>query len=202
MNLSILVHTFSGYSFLWDGFVKSFDKNWGLRYPETFIGSDIPCENDHFFQNHPYLKMKYSGSGEWADRLTKLLIQIPSDYILYMQDDHYPKMAPDLNKMVELVEKHGLLRLQISPIVQFYSLYGSGFPLFFHETSKYLVSHQPSIWKKSFLLECLKPNETPWQNEYAGTMRLNVRKDLRGKIAIYPCDWYKHMCIRGKLVET
>jgi hypothetical protein len=98
------------------------------------------------------------------------------------------------------MEEKDLFRLQISPINQFYSLYGSEIPLIFHENSKYLVSHQPSIWKKSFLLDCLKPGENPWQNEYEGTKRLQKDPKIRGKIAIYPCDWYKHMCIKGKAV--
>lgn len=198
MNLSVLIHTFNGYRHLWAGQWLAFCVHWDSDVP-VFFGTDIK-EDETICQ---YGNIIYSGQGEWTNRLQKLIEQIPTDYILYMQEDHWPKATPPkLSQMMGIVHAFNLNRLQLSPINQFYSLHGSEIPLFFHQKSKYLVSHQPSIWKKSFLLECLKPNETPWQNEYAGTMRLNVRDDIREKIAIYPCDWYKHMCIKGKMVEV
>lgn len=202
LNLSVLIHTFNRYSFLWEGLIDHWERNWGLRYPQTYFGTDFftPPVADHEIIKH--FQPLYSGDGEWSDRLRKLLVQIPSDYILYMQEDHYPiSQPPDLAKLGNIIEEKDLLRLQISPVNQFYSLYGSEMPLFFHEKSKYLVSHQPSIWKKSFLLECLKPGENPWQNEYEGTKRLNNDPKIWGKIAIYPCDWYKHMCVKGQVVQ-
>jgi uncharacterized protein (DUF3820 family) len=203
MNLSLLVHSFDGYAHLWPGYYKSFRENWNLLYPESYWGSDIETEN----KVGPPFKMLYSGPGEWSDRLRRLLVQIPSDYILYMQEDHWPNQKPpDLSNLCNIMAEKGLLRLQISPIVPFYSLYSEENTLFFDVKSKYLVSHQPSIWKKSFLMDCLKPGETPWVNEYKGTQRLQqtgqIRDFIRGKIAIYPYDWYKHMCIKGKMVEV
>lgn len=203
MNLSVLIHTFDGYHRLWPGFFAAFRENWGLKYPETYFGTDIeqPCHRSTIPFN-----VIYSGPGEWSDRLRRLLVQIPSDYILYMQEDHYPaQQPPNLAELGNIIEENGLLRLQISPVNRFYTLEGSGIPLLFDPNSKYLVSHQPSIWKKSFLLDCLKPGETPWQNEYEGTKRLQqtseMREYIRGKIAIYPYDWYKHMCVKGQVVE-
>jgi uncharacterized protein (DUF3820 family) len=206
MTLSVLIHTFSKYSFLWEGYLNHWERNWGLGYPVTYFGTDIPCENDSIIFNSKKFQVKYSGSGEWSDRLKKLLLQIPADYILYMQEDHFPTKIPDLINLCRLVEKNNLLRLQISTVKHFYKLNGAGEVLFFDPYSKYLVSHQPSIWKKSFLLDCLKPGETPWVNEYKGTLRLQqtsqIRDYITNKIAIYPYDWYKHMCIKGKVVES
>ncbi len=197
-QLCVLVHTFEGYSKLWDGHFKAHKEKWMLHYPQIYLGTDV--ENKFNSIPHPF-KPIYSGIGEWSDRLKKLLLQLPYDYVLYMQEDHYPTDMPPLGDAWEIMDRLGLFRLQLSPVNQFYSLYGSQFPLYFHSTSKYLVSHQPSIWKKSFLLECLESGESPWVNEYEGTKRLQKRSDIHGKIAIYPCDWFKHMCIKGKVVE-
>jgi hypothetical protein len=206
MNLSVLIHTFNRYSFLWEGFIDHWERNWALRYPATYFGTDFftPPVVDHEIGKH--FQPLYSGGGEWSDRLRRLLVQIPSDYILYMQEDHYPfQKPPNLAELGNIVEEKGLFRLQISPVNRFYTLEGSEIPLFFDPNSKYLVSHQPSIWKKSFLLDCLKPGEDPWKNEYEGTKRLQqtseMREFIRGKIAIYPRDWYKHMCVKGQVVE-
>lgn len=141
----------------------------------------------------------FSGPGEWSDRLTRLLHQIPTDYILYMQEDHWPRREPpDLDQMMALVKEHDLWRLQLSPMTHFYSVRREGELLFFSPDSKYLVSHQPSIWKKDFLLSCLEPGESPWVNEYEGTKRLNNRPAIENRIAIYPRDWYHHKCVKGQ----
>jgi hypothetical protein len=197
-HLAVVVHSFDKYAWLWPGYEKAWRTNWHLNYPETYLASDIETDNK---LGNPF-KMIYSGAGEWSDRLRRILLQLPYDYILYMQEDHWPTKKPPLHECWNLMEKYNLNRLQISTVNQFYSLTGDENMLFFHHTSKYLVSHQPSIWKKSFLLECLKPGETPWVNEYEGTKRLNNRPDIHNKIAIYPCDWYRHMCVKGKLIQN
>jgi hypothetical protein len=204
MNLSLLIHTFNGYQHLWSGCASSFCKHWDQDIP-LYFGTDTETRGEYLF---PYTThLLFSGPGEWSDRLRSLLQQIPTEYVLYMQEDHWPTQSPpNLAHMMQIMTEKKLLRLQISPIVPFYSLFSEENTLFFDVKSKYLVSHQPSIWKKSFLLDCLKPGETPWVNEYKGTLRLQqnsqIRDFIRNKIAIYPCEWYKHMCIKGKMVES
>lgn len=201
MNLSVLIHTFNGYQHLWHGCLKGWDERilFPFCIPHIF-GTD---EQGHADYKWGKFKPIYSGSGEWSDRLFRLLSQINTDYVLYTQEDHYPiYRLPDMFDLMRYIERYSLLRLQISPVNQFYTLTGSELPLRFHSSSKYLVSHQPSIWRKDFLLSCLKPGESPWINEYEGSKRLNNNPNIIGKIAIYPCDWFKHMCVKGKVVET
>lgn len=196
MNLAVLVHTFDGYKHLWPGCLKAWNSIAHNDPSYCYFGTDT--ETDF---NPEGFKKIYSGRGQWSDRLAKLLQQIPADYLLYCQEDHWPFLDyPDF-EAAEIIEKHDLLRLQISPVNQFYTLHGHD-TLFFHHTSKYLVSHQPSIWRKDFLLSCLKPGESPWVNEYEGTKRLQNRPEIRQKIAIYPYDWYEHKCIKGQVVGS
>lgn len=197
-QLCVLVHSFNGYVHLWPGHEKAHRDNWNLQYPEIFFGSDIETEHK---VGAPF-KMTYSGPGEWSNRLTKLLLQLPFEDVLYMQEDHYPFEPPPLTEAMEIVLDRDLFRLQLSPINQFYSLTGYSLPFFFHPSSKYLVSHQPSIWRKDFLLSCLKPGETPWVNEYEGTKRLQNSPGIAGKIAILPCDWFEHKCVKGRAVDS
>lgn len=204
LNCSLLVHTFNGYKFLWEGYLEAFKKYWWRDDVKLYFGTNTIHHEKHNFE--PF-EVIYSGSGEWSDRLISLLNQIQTDYVLYMQEDHWlTKSPPDLTYLMELVTKYKLFRLQISPIIHFYRLFDRSEIAFFEENSKYLVSHQPSIWKKSFLLECLKPGETPWINEYKGTQRLQVTSQMRNyiykKIAIYPFEMHKHMCEKGKFVEN
>jgi len=187
-NCSVLVHTFNRYQKYWDGFIHGYNKHVKFDIPKYF-GTDTTFHGEHNFTGWNVI---YSGDMEWSNRLVKLLQQIPTEYVWYQQEDMHPCAAPpDMAELMKIVIEKDIYRLQISPVIQFYSLTGSKIPLYFHWKSKYLVSHQPSIWKKSFLLECLQPNEDPWKNEYEGTKRLN-REEFAGKIAIYPYDWFTH----------
>src|SRR3989304_6034140 len=191
MNLSLLVHSFNQCEGGYDGELKGFHGNFD-QYLPCYFGTDTETHADHDFRR---FKVLYSGAGEWSDRLINLLHKIPTEYVLYFQEDQWPcEKPPNLSELLEIMQENGILRLQISPIVQFYSLTGHKIPLFFHWKSKYLVSHQPSIWRKDFLLSCLEPNEDPWKNEYEGTKRLN-KPEMGGKIAIYPHNWFTHECL-------
>lgn len=193
-NLSLLVHTFDDYKRFWPGCFAAWNEHIN-QYLPNYFGTDIETDIETRF------KVIYSGQGEWSDRLKKLLAQISTEYVLYAQEDHWPKAAPpNFSQMMAFVKKYDLLRLQLAPVNQYYTLTGSELPLFFHKSSKYLVSHQPSIWKKSFLLDCLGENESPWMNEYEGTKRINHKARIINKIAIYPCDWFAHKCVKGKEV--
>jgi len=193
--ISLLVHTFNQYERYWDGYLKGFNDYFIENIP-CYWGTDVSGHAAHDFGD---FKVIYSGSGEWSDRLIKLVGQIPTKYIFYMQEDQWPNNhPPNMEKMLNSIRLHGLWRLQLSPVGQYYSLSGSRLPLYFHNTSKYLVSHQPSIWNKEFLLSCLKANEDPWKNEYEGTKRLNNRPEIQNKIAIYPYSWFDHKSVTHK----
>lgn len=199
MNISLLIHTFNQYEHFWDGFLAGFHQNVFYDMP-CYLGTDTKEHGNHELGD---VKMLYSGLGEWSDRLKSLVTQIDTDYVLYIQEDMWPcDYPPDLEILTKIVEQKNLFRLHIAPVNQFYSLYGHKIPLFFHQTSKYLVSHQPSIWRKDFLLQCLEVGETPWVNEYEATKRIGKRTDIQGKIAIYPCNWFKHVGFKGQIMIT
>ena len=203
MNLSLLVHTFNAYQHLWPGCLSSWNGINTSGFPRYF-GTDT---SDHKIRSFGGFRPLYSDIGEWSDRLRSLVTQIDTPYIMYSQEDHWPTGSPpDLEEMMKIATQKGILRLQLSQINRFYKLEGEGIPQYFTPESKYLVSHQPSIWKKSFLIDCLRPGETPWVNEYRGTLRWqetsHKRNFIRGKIAIYPCDWFSHRCIKGRVVES
>jgi hypothetical protein len=196
-NLSILVHTFNKYQFLWPGSLQAW-RSVEHNLP-AYWGTDTADHEKHDFGKFQVL---YSGKNEWSDRLITLLQYIPTDFIVYCQEDHWPTaQPPDLSEMMRIMHRYGLKRLQLSPIVQFYSLVGNVLPLFFHQKSKYLVSHQPSIWDRKFFISCLERGQTPWINEYEATKTLSKMPEIQGKIAIWPCNWFHHACIKGKLVE-
>ncbi len=197
-NLSVLIHTFNGYEWLWAGCLKGWKEQSLPDELQMYWGTDTQAHGDHHFGR---FRVIYSGEGNWSDRLVVLLSQIGTKYVFYAQEDHWPiKSVPDLGKMMDLMVKNDLKRLQIAPKNKYYKLKEAKEFSLFEPDSKYLVSHQPSIWERSFLLEQVRYAETPWINEYEGTKRLNNTTQGQ-KIGIFAHNWYHHACIKGKFVE-
>ena len=123
-----------------------------------------------------------------------------------MQEDMFPKTYMHtwhfkLYKM--LLENIKLDALQVSPNCQYYktetNLFSNPINIkLFTNDSNYLVSHQPRLWTKNFLLNCLERGESPWTNEIKGTER--IRK-LYPTIGLLEWDWYDHMVKKGKWIE-
>jgi hypothetical protein len=195
-DISILIHTFNGYNWLWRGCIDGWRANYTPSVP-MYWGTDIESPDDKDLK--PF-KVIYSGVGNWSARLVRLLAKIDTKYVLYAQEDHWPvKSVPDLAKMMAFVRENDLKRLQLSGITRYYKVKKSHNISYFEPKSKYLVSHQPSIWDREFMIEQMKYDETPWINEYEGTKRLN-NTDIHGKIAIYDYNWHHHACKGGVFV--
>lgn len=198
MNLSLLIHTFNDYKRFWPGSVESVSKC--IPDIPKYFGTDA---EDHGKFDFKDFKVIYSGRGSWSDRLVQLLRKIPTDYVLYMQEDHWPTQnPPNLAEMMQIMVENDLFRLQIAPITRYYTLKKGQNIAFFDPKSKYLVSHQPSIWRRDFFLKQIRHGENPWINEYEGTKRLNSDPAIKNKIAIYDCEWFDHKCIKGSAVES
>lgn len=195
MDYTILVHTFEKYSFLWEGMQESWSDHF-IRMP--LIGTDV----EGTALNHPF-KAIYSGPGEWSDRLLALLTQIDTDTVFYIQEDMWPTKRIDFDIFYKIFKGNDLFRLQLSPITQYYTIYGDSLPLYFWEQpkSKYLTNHQPAFWNKKYLISCLEKAENPWDNEYKSTCRIwETPARVRRKLAIYPIDWFRHVYQKGKML--
>ena len=84
---------------------------------------------------------------------------------------------------------------------------GSGAEVYrFAAHNRWLYSHQPGIWRRSFLLEgaagaaaLMQPNENPWLNELLASRRVEAR---HARVALLPLDWYAAVSSSGELNEV
>jgi hypothetical protein len=199
---AVLIHAWDPYEFAWGPCLKVFDKFFDFT----------ACSNAYFvtsgkvFEDHNF-KVIPSPGALWTDRLRAALLKIPEDYIMYFQEDMWPhRDVPALfwkiafnffignNMNVLRMEKNGPL----------YIMNPSGLDIFgtpvFHlddHKSDYLISWQPSFWKKSWLLEQLKFSEEAWDMEIEGTKRIRGRDN---QVYFYPMDWQYHMIRHGQWV--
>lgn len=199
-SLAIIIHTCDDYTFCWAGWHHYFKKYWNLKLPFSiyFVNEDIDVDFDGISQ----IK---TGIGEWSTRLKKALGQIPEQNIVYLQEDVWLQAPIDIEKYYSIFLSLSLDRFQLSPTDSTYTLFskfsvGDLILRKFARKSNYLISHQPSIWKKSFLIGCLDQSESPWENEIEGTKRL--RKNSQSfSIYLSIIDWYTAVSRQGELTR-
>jgi len=178
MNLSVLIGTCDKYKSLWEPFQICFNKYWKPNTNNIFATDtlDVPI----------YTKTKFNtikSQGSWGSRMLNGIQSIKEDYIFFILEDylfHYSYSEKQLNTYLELAKHHNIDRLQIAPSgLQTYLNESVDGLNKFSNTSEYLISMQPSIWKKEFLIETLLPKYSPWDFELQGSKLLkNSNKNI------------------------
>ena len=198
MSLAIVVNTTDKYCDLWDTWYYHF-KKWRHNYPVYFLNErlDVPYDVTQIKVDIPEVDL-------WTKKLRESLKQIPEDDVLVMLEDHW------LAKTFEKGEFESIYRLfqgfdadsmRIAPESKLTTVnrmdLGYVYGVYhLRPTSKYLISHDPNIWKKVFLLECLEVDESPWDNEIKGTDRI---RDRKYSIYHYEKYWWINAMVKGRL---
>jgi len=175
-NLSVLIGTCDAYRSLWENFSICFDKYWQHHTRNIFVGETISvpvCVNTKF-------ETILCGKDiSWGRRMREG-IEASEDYIFFILDDyffHYSYSEQQLNTYVADMELHKMNRLQIS--ASGHQKYVGAGNLKYDQIashSKYLISMQPSIWRKGFLMDTLAPSYSPWDFEKKGTRRIRNKE--------------------------
>tara|TARA_A100001388_G_C28768410_1_gene502274 strand:- start:32 stop:835 length:804 start_codon:yes stop_codon:yes gene_type:complete len=176
-KFSILVCSFDSVSDilqLWDKkFFKSpflFKKNFKIFYGLNFYNEN----NKFLFHNKNIL---YSKTFNWSFSLKSWLNQISSEYILLILDDQVIKTfsTSKVKKIINDIDKSGIIYAPISygthltrKIINKEIILKTKVP-----TSKYSINLQPSIWRKSFLINLLNESINPWEFEIKSSQRYN-----------------------------
>ena len=152
-------------------------------------------------------KLSTTGHGKqvdhgWSDRLIMGLDAIPEDYLLFVQEDMWLKHKVDSSifhnayKFVERNDVNLLRMFRINRMAHWGdkdSFHKTDYYvndnriLYLDKTAGYLMNHQPTIWKKSFLQELLVKGESFRDNEFEGTERIRSYDDP--KIYHLNYDW-------------
>tara|TARA_R110000824_G_C15226470_1_gene678068 strand:- start:2838 stop:3506 length:669 start_codon:yes stop_codon:yes gene_type:complete len=181
-KLTVLIGTCDKYQPLWENFTTCFNKYWRLDTRNIVVGETKPVLG---------FETILPGTGLcWGERMLEG-IENCSDYIFFILDDYFLSdfWEEDLfKKYIEDIEKHNINCLQISPSdYQTYSTERNCPYLQISDFSQYIISMQPSIWRKSYLQQVLLSHYSPWDFELAGTHVLNVNGDpfLQKKWRVY-----------------
>jgi hypothetical protein len=175
-QVALVVHTSDRYRLLYQGFVYFFNKYWDWKIPFNYYFATEEIHVD--LQGFKNIK---SGKGEWTDRLRNLLDQIDEEYVIYFQEDMWlnkPVSEAFFTELADLTIRNDWKQVKLNSSDVFKTANTSQFIQGFNvaridnKVSKYLMSHQVTLWNKQFLKAQLIPSENPWRNERRGTARL------------------------------
>jgi hypothetical protein len=192
---AILVGTCDKYAHLWDNFVLLFNKYWDDR---------VACDKYFLAETvapaYPGFKALQCGRVGYSEALRIGLEQVPTDYILWLQDDYFFRriiIKERFDFYAKFIARHNVDRFGLCEDSDLYSkthVQDSVYRL--NQHSEYTVSMQASIWKREFFLSCLGPPENPWQFEIDGSARLNSSTEHNIYFEKQDPPWYKD-CMRG-----
>jgi hypothetical protein len=174
MNLPVYVTTCDRYLWAMRPFAYLFNTFWSSLQPVTVVGYrepdfDLPPNFDF------YSAGKDGGQEHWTDGVIKFLQEAAADIFVLLLDDYWLNRKADntgVGTLADYVAEHpDVLRLDLTTD----RLYAGG--MFEVESyghydivetpfgTPYQMSTQAGIWRKSLLLELLKPGMSPWQVE-------------------------------------
>lgn len=197
--LAIVITTCDKHSFLWEAWWHYF-KNFEYDYPVYFLtetkDAPFPVKT---------IKVDIPDMALWTKRIRESIKQIPGDDIFLMTEDIF--ITPKFKGFEDIYRTFKTLNADALRIRKSKSKYTTTYDTLFRingtmikkldSHSKYLIAYSPNIWKKSFLLECLKYDENIWQSETTGSKRLEG-KDYNIYSYIKP-DWYGNACKKGEI---
>ena len=192
-DLSLLVHTCDSYESFWLPMFFSLDFYWDYDTFPVYFANEEKVFSEYDFSGYKYLPDsrinqiltgKTDKSG-FSDRFIKAIEQIPSKWIIYVQEDMWIRSKLSNELLIDLVnfaEENNADSVKIHSKLFYWNGYRleptdqfiqGQRVLKFSEGDNYLLSHGATIWRKDYILKYQKGGEDPWLNEIEGGKRMS-----------------------------
>jgi len=173
-NLAIAYVTCDKYEFIWEPWYDAFLEYWDIPVKRYFCG-ETKSPDWWGWEELPHEAVP---ADKWTTKLRKQVEQIPEENIFVWLDDLImaKNISIEFRNLYELFKhkKADALRIMMRDSAAKTDYNGKLIP-----DSPYLISYSPNIYKKEFLLECLQWDESPWENEIKGSVRIRPwKKDI------------------------
>lgn len=149
----------------------------GYTQPDFELPRDVTFKSIGRFVDYPI--------GQWSTGLLRFLHTLEDQVILFLMDDYwlyrdvdqrgirligsYMETHPDVARFCVCTDRLGAAGARD------YGRLGHLDVITTPPHTPYQFSYQASAWQRQALIDCLQPNETPWQSEMAGQERLGDR---------------------------
>ena len=192
LDLSLLVHTCDAYEKYWSGMFYTLDSYWNYDYIPVYFANEekpmsdivIDCKGTPY---RPDSRIKQILTGKtdkngFSTRFIEAVKQVPSKYVLYIQEDMWLKRSLDKNLLQDLIkfmDDTNADSVRLHAKLWYYDSYLLAPTEHFIKGQRMLktvgsniLSHNATIWRKGYILKNQLPGEDPWLNEEAGSKRM------------------------------
>ena len=173
-NFAILLNSCDSYSDLWHTFFDQLFLNLKIDNLKVYINSETKSYVDDRFiiVNHH----KDFSSLSWSSRLREVVSSVKEDFILSIPEEVILESPVDLSVFYDALRLLSSDKFVASvclvkiPGKKDYSKVSTKFVKRVYDYRN-LIVQQASIWRKSFYLDYIKPNESPWEFEVLSSAR-------------------------------
>jgi hypothetical protein len=133
----------------------------------------------------------------FSTRFIKAVKQVPSKYVLYIQEDMWLKRSLDkelLNDLVKFMDEVNADSVRIHAKLFYYDRYLMEPTDYFVKEQRMLknvggdiLSHNATIWRKDYIIQHQVEGEDPWTNEREGSNRMSLDNNNNYH---YNIHWY------------
>jgi hypothetical protein len=204
-DITIVVSSGDKYAEFWDPFFTLLFKNWPSL---NTANKDIPIiliTNKRAYTNPRVQNIQILNDKGWSDNMVDVLKQVKTKYVLYLQEDHFITSLDEkrLHDLVQLLQKDSIAYIQIAALVPI-QLTGEDYPKSVNVKHKgrydpWRTSLESCLWKKEDLELLIKPGESPWDFECAGSIRSQGMRNSFLAVSAHPPIAYLNMAYRGYL---
>ena len=163
MNASVLIFSCDKYSDVWGPFFTLFFRYWNCPY-------DVYLAAESYQLHAPGVDIKMLNTeGAWTERMRRALVEIPTEYVICMCEDMFFRREVKQN-VIEACEMFMNDNKKIA-CFNFEKEYDwtlpSAYPSFGRKPSghHYQKSCQPSLWRRTALIELMLANQSAWEWE-------------------------------------
>lgn len=193
----ILVSSCDGYADLWLPFFNLFKKHW----PDCPFEISLITEKEQA-QVERVNSLCLGTGKDWSNLLASALEKVQTDYVLFMLEDFFLRKKVCTHQISKLIEKMDEQKIEMLRLVPRpgppnrkngeEDLFGE-LPV----NTKWRVSSQASIWRKTVLKDLVKRGESAWEFEVNGTQRsIKYHKFYCTRKGLIP--YGHHVVERGK----
>lgn len=207
LDLSLLVHTCDSYERFWCGMFYTLDSYWNYNYIPVYFANEekkmsdiiMNCKGSEY---KPDVRIRQILTGKtdrngFSTRFIEAVKQVPTKYVLYMQEDMWLKRSLDkelLNDLVKFMDDVNADSVRIHAKLFYYDSYNVEPTDYFVKGQRMLknaggdiLSHNATIWRKDYILKHQLPGEDPWINEEEGSRRMSLDNNNNYH---YNIHWY------------
>jgi hypothetical protein len=209
LDLSLLVHTCDSYEKFWNGMFYTLDFYWDYDCIPVYFANEEKPMSDIIIncKETPYrpdtrIKQILTGKTDkngFSTRFIEAVKQIPTKYVLYIQEDMWLKRKLDdglLDDLIKFMDETNADSVRLHAKLWYYKSYLMEPTDYFVKGQRMLkniggdiLSHNATIWRKDYILKHQLPDEDPWTNEKEGSKRMSLDNNSNNNYH-YNIHWY------------